>query len=178
MNCGCGTKIVFRCYSIVIPLLGLLKYVARRKNSVDPPRNEFRIQPADLVLYFLMRTAGFEAKNAIFAVLAPVRSCRRRRLGDCGFPERRWRGAKEKHGEIMPPEASCHVHETRILRIGSLIVKPRARHICSMAAFSRSTSPTGSPVRPGAYGPTHAAHMATWAQTRRAAKSMRGSISI
>src|SRR5271166_4988866 len=88
MNCGCGTKIVFRCYSIVIPLLGLLKYVARRKNSVDPPRNEFRIQPADLVLYFLMRTAGFaiagsQSEGGAGQKRSMARSCLLKHLATC-----------------------------------------------------------------------------------------------
>jgi hypothetical protein len=62
-------KISFYCYSIVIPLLGPLKFVDRRKNSIDPPRNEFRIQPVDLALYFLTQTGRSGGKNAIFAVL-------------------------------------------------------------------------------------------------------------
>src|SRR5208282_2889526 len=45
VNCDCRTKIVFRCYSIDIRLLGLKKSVDRRKDSVDPRRNEFASNP-------------------------------------------------------------------------------------------------------------------------------------
>jgi hypothetical protein len=55
-NCVCRPKIRFHCYSIVIPLLGPSKFVDRSKNSIDPPSNEFRIQPTDLMLYFLTQT--------------------------------------------------------------------------------------------------------------------------
>jgi hypothetical protein len=65
-------KSLFRCYSIAIRLLGPKKFVDRRKNSVDPPSNEFRIQPADLALYFLTQTGRTGGKNAIFAVLADL----------------------------------------------------------------------------------------------------------
>jgi hypothetical protein len=52
INCVYRTKSSFHCYSIAIRLLGPFKFVDRRKNSVDPPRNEFRIQPVDPALYF------------------------------------------------------------------------------------------------------------------------------
>jgi hypothetical protein len=50
-------------------LLGPFKFVDRQKNSIDPPSNEFRLQPADLALYFLTQTGQSGGKNAIFAVL-------------------------------------------------------------------------------------------------------------
>jgi hypothetical protein len=62
----------FHCYSIAIGLLGPEKFVDRRKNSVDRPRNEFRIQPLDLVLYFSRKLTDSGAKTRFFAVLAPV----------------------------------------------------------------------------------------------------------
>jgi len=63
---------LFHCYSIVIRLLGLAKFVDRRKNSIDPPSNEFRIQPVDPVYIFSPKPADPGGKNAIFAVLASV----------------------------------------------------------------------------------------------------------
>src|SRR5208282_3172880 len=59
-------RLLFDCYSIVSPLLGPSKFVDRRKNSVDPPSNEFYIQPVDLALYFLTRTGRSAGKNADF----------------------------------------------------------------------------------------------------------------
>jgi hypothetical protein len=50
-------------------LLDPSKFVDRQKNFIDPPSNEFLLQPADLALYFLTQTDQSGGKNAIFAVL-------------------------------------------------------------------------------------------------------------
>jgi hypothetical protein len=61
----------WRVFSVVIPLLGRKKFVDRRKNSIDPPSNEFRIQPVDFREYFLPRSGLSRAEIAIFAVFRP-----------------------------------------------------------------------------------------------------------